>query len=104
MINTGQGVSSREVELLIRVIEKPLASHDQDALQKDVGHNLLHLFKSDFIVCLSSPIKIARYSIRTFFSTLIPSHVRDDNGRGRQGRVIEVFVVKPQSIIQGGGL
>jgi hypothetical protein len=85
MINTGQGVSGSKVKFLIRIIEKPVASHDQDALQKDVGHNLLHLFKSDFIVSLSSPIEIGSYLIRTFFSTLMPSNVRDDNGGGGRG-------------------
>jgi DNA-binding CsgD family transcriptional regulator len=49
MTNTLQGLSAAEVKLLFGIIEKLSASHDQDALRKDIGYDLLRLLKSDFI-------------------------------------------------------
>jgi len=49
MTSTLQGLSGGEVKLLFGIIEKLSASHDQDALRKDIFNDLLDLLKSDFI-------------------------------------------------------
>ena len=82
MTNTLQGLSAGEVKLLLGIIEKLSASHDQGAHRKDIGYGLLHLLKSEFIAHFSSGIKIVRYSRRKFSSAQMPSLARRDNGKG----------------------
>jgi len=83
MTSTLQSLSGGEVKLLFGIIEKLSASHDQDALRKDIANDLLRLLKSDFITPLSPGIKFARYLRRKFSSPQMPPLLaRRGNAKG----------------------
>ena len=76
MTNTLQGLSAGEVKLLIGIIEKPSASHDQAPSIKDIDYELLRLLKSEFIASFIWNEDQQVFEKEIFFNTSALTHPR----------------------------